>query len=538
MFPEKPKKQAEKPKRAGRIFTLLAYVVILGMVVIYFNSTVTYWQGVSNQKQKEIEQLIKELGTAKLELQEVHANLSLKKKDGFGLEGVQKEGELKINGELLSLYELFALPPGMDEYYDEVRDEFIPLFRGSYSNINMFRALMVLHDSGQMPLDGRWYKELYGVEPRMVAKSKLKDIIKRLRGYESLEGREKIPRLRESVRGDNLKVLSSFVQNQIVNFPGEDYPRFPLETLSLRGGDGEDKVMLLAALLEVEGYETGLLTIFDPENNFYHTALAVKDEANWVGNKLMLKGYEKEGFSWILLDPYLKTDFGKLPDWSRMYRLPSGAIEIPSTRYVFTVADPEAMKSAVEKIKGPLSRDKTGIITLERGRRTTVNVLAVVGDRGIILPVQTEIREGEGRLLLSIDDTLYFTSTQTSITLALKIAKKVTGATLSDKDIIIRVANPYNETLALSGESAGSSIAVALIANLMDKKIKSDVLLTGTIQEDGRIGVVGSIPTKAEAARSAGIKTLLVPQGQGVSLAGLKVVEVSRIEEALGYMTE
>lgn len=533
---EEPIKMAERPKKAWKIFTFLAYIVVIGMLIMYFNSTIAYWQGVSNQKQKEIEQLIKELDTAKLELEEVHSNLSLKEKKTLGLGGVQKEGVLDVDGDLLSLYELLALPPGMDAYYDEIRDAYVPRFGGSYSRINVFRTMMVLHDSGQLALNGQWYRDLYGQDPKTVAKRKLKDVIKRLRGYESLEGREKVPRLRETIRKENLRVIYSFTQSEIDNLPGDDYPRFPLETLALRGGDAEDKMMLLGALLEVEGYETGIITIFDPENNFFHTTLAVKDEGDWAKNRLMLKGHEKEGFIWIILDPYSNTSFGDLPGWTELYRLPSGAVKIPSTKYVFDVADPVSVKAEM-KVEETL-KDKTGIILRERGKRTTINILAVIGEKGVLLPAQTEIRDGEGRLLLSIDETLFFTSTQTSITLALKIAKNITGASLSDKDIIIRVGNPYNQTLALSGQSAGSSIAVALIANLLDKKIRKDVVLTGTIEEDGSIGPVGDVRTKARAARDAGIKTILVPKGQGVDIPGIRVIEVSSIEEALPYMMQ
>lgn len=536
VYLEEPIKMAERPKKAWKIFTFLAYIVVIGMLIMYFNSTIAYWQGVSNQKQKEVEQLIKELDTAKLELEEIHSNLSLKEKKTLGLGGVQKEGVLDVDGELLSLYELLALPPGMDAYYDEIRDVYAPRFGGSYASINVFRTMMVLHDSGQLALNGQWYRDLYGQAPEAVAKRKLKDVIKRLRGYESLEGREKVPRLKETIRRDNLHIIYSFTQSEIASLPGDDYPRFPLETLALRGGDAEDKMMLLGALLEVEGYETGIITIFDPENNFFHTTLAVKDEGDWAKNRLMLKGHEKEGFIWIILDPYSNTSFGDLPGWTELYRLPSGAVKIPYTKYVFDVAEPASVKAEM-KVEETL-RDKTSIILRERGKRATINILAVIGEKGVLLPAQTEIRDGEGRLLLSIDETLFFTSTQTSITLALKIAKNITGESLSDKDIIIRVGNPYNQTLALSGQSAGSSIAVALIANLMDKKIRKDVVLTGTIEEDGSIGPVGDVRTKAEAARDVGVKTILVPKGQGVDIPGIRVVEVSSIEEVLPYMMQ
>jgi hypothetical protein len=522
-----------KPSRAGRIYTLITIALILGIVVTYFNSAVSYWKGISNQQEMEIDQLIKELETTKLELAEIHTNLSLKEKRTLGIEGLEK-GQLDIAGEVIDVYELLALPPGMDEYYDETRTRYISRYSGSYSDANLFRVMMVLHDSGRLSLDGKDYRELYGKEPKEAAEEKLRALIKRLVGFESLEGREKIPRLWEAVRRNNLEVIDSFVSNEIGNLGRADYPRFPLETLSLRNGDSEDKAVLLAALLSLEGYETGLLSVFDPENNFYYQALGVKDEAGWVRNKQMFKGYERDGFAWILLDPFQKTALGELPPWTSRYLSPSGSLAIPSTKYVFTVIDLAEVRAGEKAIP----QGKTSTIIRERGQKSSVNLLAVVNGEGVTIPLEIQITDGEGRLLLNIDDTVFVTNTQTSIATALRVAKALTGAKLADKDIIVRVENPYTETLMLEGESAGASIAVALTANILGLKIKEDVVLTGTVNEDGTIGKVGDVPYKAEGAKSAGISTLLVPMGQGVSVEGLQVVEVGTIEEAFPLMTE
>ena len=155
-----------------------------------------------------------------------------------------------------------------------------------------------------------------------------------------------------------------------------------------------------------------------------------------------------------------------------------------------------------------------------------------------MIPVESEIRQGEGRLLLDVDGTLYLAETQLSITSAAEAAKAVTGSNLADKDVIIRVENPYAQTLALSGESAGASFAAAIIASLEGKSIRDDVLLTGTINADGSIGVVGDVQVKALAARSAKATTLLVPRGQRLEVQGLQVVEVSDIEQALRLIME
>lgn len=561
-FPKGYKTFQIQPKKASKIYTYLAIVIILAMVLMYVNTTLAHWRGVSNQKQQEIDDLIKDLDSTKLELEEVHRTLELKEKptprietvetegeleiekglpevQPTEIEGAEKEGELEIKGEIISIYEFYSPPPGMNDLYDGLRGGYTEIYGGSYRDINIFKTMIVLHDSGQIKLNGDRYREQYGKEPDKVAEDKLEAMIKRLNGYESLEGKEKIPRLSEVIRLENLKVINNFVQTEIEYISGEDYPRFPLETFSLRNGDSEDKSMLLSALLEIEGYETGLLTIFDAENNFYHNALAVKDEGGWIRNKLMFKGYEKEGLIWILLDPQPNTMFGELPDWTKQYRSVSGAIEIPSTKYVFTVVDEEMLQALVLEEYGTLSEEeKITTVSSDIEKTTTINTLTVSDGVGVVIPINVEIKQGNGRLLMNIDDTIYFADTQSSMTIALGVAKSMTGAKLEDKDIIIWVENPYGDTIALYGDSAGSSIAVALVANLWGKNIKDGVLLTGSINADGSIGPVDGIPVKAKAASEIGVKTLLVPQGQGLNKEGMDVIEVPDIGKALSHMLE
>lgn len=197
----------------------------------------------------------------------------------------------------------------------------------------------------------------------------------------------------------------------------------------------------------------------------------------------------------------------------------------------------EAEKGLAEK-NALLSEAERELVALQTGRKNRINLLAVVNGEGVTIPVESEIRQGEGRLLLDVDGTLYLAETQLSISSAAEAAKAVTGANLEDKDVIIRVENPYAQTLALSGESAGASFAVAIIANLEGVSIRDDILITGAINPDGSIGVVGDVSVKALAARSAKATTLLVPRDQGVEVEGLQVVEVSDIEQALRVMLE
>ncbi len=326
------------PRKASLIFIFLTFGTILGMVILYYNSTTAYWQDVSLQRQQEISALVKELSSAREELVKVHANLSLRQEE-LGI----KEKELEILKKELVAKKLLALPPGMDEHYSGIRRQYFDKFRYSYWDVISFYVMMVLHDTGRREIaNGGKYKDRFGAEAYKVSARKLGEIIREIPGYENLTGKEKIPRYTEAVREKNARAFNSYVISNITYLAESDYPRFPLETLAYGMGDCEDKAMLLAALLESEGYEAGLLLIYDAENKFFHQALAVRDEDGWAKEKFKFKGYEMMGRTWIILDPTWNTSFGVLPEWTNYYKTPSG-IEIPPYKYVFLPVDADKL---------------------------------------------------------------------------------------------------------------------------------------------------------------------------------------------------
>jgi hypothetical protein len=97
------------------------------------------------------------------------------------------------------------------------------------------------------------------------------------------------------------------------------------------------------------------------------------------------------------------------------------------------------------------------------------------------------------------------------------------------------------------GPSAGAAMAVGFIAVLKGDPIRRGVAVTGTLESDGRIGVVGAIPDKVRAAAREGYRTILIPRGQfyetqwGLSSLALElnvtIREVGTVEEAYEVMT-
>ena len=97
------------------------------------------------------------------------------------------------------------------------------------------------------------------------------------------------------------------------------------------------------------------------------------------------------------------------------------------------------------------------------------------------------------------------------------------------------------------GPSAGAAMAVGFIAMFKGDRVHRGTALTGTIEPDGHIGWVGSIPDKIHAAKREGYHTVLVPRGQirtpqwnlvelGFQL-NIAVKEVDTIDEAYELMT-
>lgn len=97
------------------------------------------------------------------------------------------------------------------------------------------------------------------------------------------------------------------------------------------------------------------------------------------------------------------------------------------------------------------------------------------------------------------------------------------------------------------GSSASSVVAVALMAIAQGRPLSNSVGLTGTVDGNGKIGPVGHLPQKLDAAAEAHMSTILVPRGQmqtaewDLLVLGhqrrLIVVEVDSLADAYDYMT-
>ncbi|MFH1376137.1 MAG: S16 family serine protease [Candidatus Woesearchaeota archaeon] len=211
----------------------------------------------------------------------------------------------------------------------------------------------------------------------------------------------------------------------------------------------------------------------------------------------------------------------------------------------------------------PVNIDKTKFET-EPGT-IYIKVPAVDNEgNGVYTKLGVKIEEGSGNTLVDIDSLLFWVDTQNSIRMAKLVAEETTGINTENYDITYII---NADASLIGGESAGSALTIATIAALQNKELRDDVMITGTVNHDGSIGPIGGVLQKAQAAKSAEVKTLLVPLLQSrevtyeetehceqfgllewctieripvqINIAeetGLEIIEVGTIKDALTYL--
>ena len=147
-----------------------------------------------------------------------------------------------------------------------------------------------------------------------------------------------------------------------------------------------------------------------------------------------------------------------------------------------------------------------------KGVSTDIAAVSSLDNSGVLGKLTVEITYGNGKVLINTNPFLE-PDLQYSATIAADVAQKIAIERLKDKNII------YNFDIAanvLGGGSAGAAMSIATISALLGKELKDNVVITGTIREDGVIGPVGGLIEKAQAVAENEKKIFLIPKGQGI----------------------
>ena len=181
--------------------------------------------------------------------------------------------------------------------------------------------------------------------------------------------------------------------------------------------------------------------------------------------------------------------------------------QITSFRWGFGEGTSGDIKSTDFTIKEPLAN-----------ANQVITYLPAVDKKGngVITLLVVEAIPGSGRTLVDIDNLLFWADTQHSIRIAKNVAINVSGIDATKYDLVYNI---YADASVIGGESAGAAITIATIAVLQNESLKEDVIITGTVNHDGTIGLVKGILPKAKVAKQVNAVLFLVPLLQSEEIA-------------------
>jgi predicted S18 family serine protease len=160
----------------------------------------------------------------------------------------------------------------------------------------------------------------------------------------------------------------------------------------------------------------------------------------------------------------------------------------------------------------PAALPQAQIAQLSSTNEVIMDVPAVDAEgSGVVGQLVTDVRPGTGQVLVDVKNLITLGDTQQSAQDAVKAAAAYTGMNLNNYDVIL---NMHVNATSIEGPSAGASMGVSAVFALLGKAPRSDVMMTGTIDDNGNIGPVGAIFEKARVAKESGAVIFVVPKGQ------------------------
>lgn len=193
-----------------------------------------------------------------------------------------------------------------------------------------------------------------------------------------------------------------------------------------------------------------------------------------------------------------------------------------------------------------LSRYLGAPIYLEQEREKNAQVglvcgLAWTSVGGVVLPCEATTMAGNGKLALtgSLGKVMQ-ESGQAALSYIRHNAKDLKILEDFHKTMDIHVHLPEGAT-PKDGPSAGITMTLAIVSALTNRKVRSDLAMTGEITLRGRVLPIGGLKEKLLAALRYGIKEVLIPHGNIKDLEempesvieGLQITPVKTMDEVL-----
>lgn len=170
-----------------------------------------------------------------------------------------------------------------------------------------------------------------------------------------------------------------------------------------------------------------------------------------------------------------------------------------------------------------------------------VRGLAWTSVGGDTLQIEVNVMPGKGEIMLTgqLGDVMK-ESARTGISYIRSVSRNygIDDDFFEKHDIHIHIPEG---AVPKDGPSAGITMATAMLSAITGKKVRADIAMTGEITLRGRVLPIGGLKEKLLAAKSAGMKTVLVPKENeknveelsGEITKGLEIIPVSYMKEVL-----
>jgi len=165
-----------------------------------------------------------------------------------------------------------------------------------------------------------------------------------------------------------------------------------------------------------------------------------------------------------------------------------------------------------------------------------VNGLAVIGDAGIVIPIEAEVVPGSGERSEVIATGNLGKIAQEAMKNVSAIVRKWFGKDLGrEYDIYVQFLQTYE---GVEGDSASIAVATAIISALTRLPVRQDTAMTGSLSVRGEVLPVGGINAKIEAAAEAKLKRVIIPEQNLKDIVveaakKLKIIPVKKIEDVI-----
>jgi len=158
--------------------------------------------------------------------------------------------------------------------------------------------------------------------------------------------------------------------------------------------------------------------------------------------------------------------------------------------------------------------------------------------QGTLVWFEVYMRQGSGKTFVNIQNARFREDTEQSLLEARIAAEEALGVSLSSYDITLDMLTPQEN---VAGESAGAAFATALVANYLQRNMRSDAVVSAALS-DGKLAPVGGVDEKMVAAADAGKSTFVIAENQTVKHAEIgqriNIIRARTLTDALPNLIE